>query len=88
MAKLCEQQKQILRKGKEIQKKQKNQEFWIKTTRYLAFAFLVVRITFFVTSTLLKNFQYLVRPMHPASKMAPNVEDYIYTKSLIIIFKL
>ena len=45
MEKLCEHQEQILRKGKELEKKQKNQEFWIKTTKYLTYAFIIVRTT-------------------------------------------
>ena len=47
MKKTCEQQERLMERFGEIKKKQKNQEFWIKTTRYLVFAFLIVRITFF-----------------------------------------
>lgn len=48
--KIFKQQEQIILRYEEIEKKQRNQEFWIKTTRYLAFAFIVVRIAFFCYS--------------------------------------
>ena len=48
--KTYKQQEQLIKRYEEIEKKQKNQEFWIKTTRYLAFAFIIVRITFFCYS--------------------------------------
>ena len=43
---------QLIKIYEEIKKKQKNQEFWIKTTRYLAIAFVIVRITFFCYSNI------------------------------------
>ena len=48
--KTYKQQEQLIKRYEEIEKKQKNQEFWIKTTRYLAFVFIIVRITFFCYS--------------------------------------
>ena len=42
MEKTCKQQEQIIKRYDEIKKKQKNQEFWIKTTRYLTFAFIII----------------------------------------------
>ena len=50
IGKTYKQQERLIKRYGEIEKKQKNQEFWIKTTRYLAFAFLIVRITLFCYS--------------------------------------
>ena len=47
------QHEQIIKKYEYIEKKQKNQEFWIKATRYLAFLFIIVRITYFCYNNLL-----------------------------------
>ena len=44
-------QEQILRRYEELEKKQKNQEFWIKTTRYLTYAFIIVRTTLYLITS-------------------------------------
>ena len=44
---ISKEQKKLLDKYYDLVKKQENQEFWIKATRYVAFAFIVVRLIYF-----------------------------------------
>ena len=44
---IYEEQKKLVDKYHDLAKKQENQEFWIKATRYVAFPFLIVRIIYF-----------------------------------------
>ena len=45
--KIYKEQKKLVDKYYDLAKKQKNQEFWIKATRYVAFPFIIVRIIYF-----------------------------------------
>ena len=49
--KICEEQKKLMNKYWNLVKKQENQEFWIKATRYIAFPFIIVRILYFFYTT-------------------------------------
>ena len=40
-------QKKLVDKYHDLTKKQENQEFWIKATRYLALLFVIVKIIYF-----------------------------------------
>ena len=45
--KIYKEQKKLVDKYHDLAKKQENQEFWIKATRYVAFPFLIGRIVYF-----------------------------------------
>ena len=45
--KIYKEQKKLVDKYHDLAKKQENQEFWIKATRYVAFPFIIIRIIYF-----------------------------------------
>lgn len=45
--KIYEEQKRLVDKYHDLAIKQENQEFWIKAARFVAFPFILVRITYF-----------------------------------------
>ena len=44
---IYDEQKKLVDKYKELTKKQENQEFWINSTKYLAFIFILFRIGYY-----------------------------------------
>ena len=51
---IYDEQKKLVDKYKELTKKQENQEFWINSTKYLAFIFILFR-----TYVISQQFQFL-----------------------------
>lgn len=45
--KIYNEQKKLVNRYSDLAKKQQNQEFWIKATRYIAFPFIIVRVIYF-----------------------------------------
>jgi hypothetical protein len=50
--KILKEQTKLVNKYQELSKKQENQEKWIRLTRYLAFGFILVRISLFCYSNI------------------------------------